>query len=257
MFSDWKWPHNGQDIPRITSHWTLFTHGQKGTPHGYDQIDPRIHSHLKMFKFQVFGLQVFGSNKYGLKTETSDAASMRKDVPKVPQGPAQELRLSGDCRLGRGRQALARAAAALRIIPWGTPQAGLPVTTHQTLRACWPPCQHFSLFFLSQRFYFFLGKASFVRMACFGMTTLDCEVQRISSVRHVFITHELQCWLSGFLYLLKKSTFISIFATLSSFPSNLNRKLNVKDWAEFKYWIKQISVLLDNIGKVFLTFLPK
>lgn len=104
MFSDWKWPHNGQDIPQTTLHWTLFTHGQKGTPHGYDQIDLPIHAHLKNFKFQVFGLQVFGSNKHGLKTKTSDAASMRKYVTEVPQGIAPVLRLSGDCGLRRCRQ---------------------------------------------------------------------------------------------------------------------------------------------------------
>lgn len=196
MFSDWKWPHNGQDIPQTTSHWTLFTDGQKGTPHGYEQIDLPIHAHLKNFKFQVFGLQVFDANKYGLKTKTSDAASMRKYVTEVPQGIAPVLRLSGDCGLRRCRQPSGPHRG-------GTPQAGFPVTTHHVLRTCWPPCQHFSLFFLSHQFYFFLGKASFVRMACFGMTTLDCEVQRISSVRHVFITHRLQCWLSGFIPLKK------------------------------------------------------
>lgn len=42
-------------------------------------------------------------------------------------------------------------------------------------QARWPPRHHFSLFFLAQWLFFFLGKESFVRMACLGMTTLDVK----------------------------------------------------------------------------------
>lgn len=48
-----------------------------------------------------------------------------------------------------------------------------------------------------------------------------------------------------------------IFANVSSFPSNLNRKVNVQHWAECKYHVARTSVLLGTRDKVFLTFPDK
>lgn len=48
------------------------------------------------------------------------------------------------------------------------------------------------------------------------------------------------------IYNFKYLQWFSIFANVSSFPSDLNRKFNVKDWADLKYCVEKISVLLDN-----------
>lgn len=125
---------------------------------------------------------------------------------------------------------------------------------HRMLRLT-SPCQHFSLFFLSQRFYFFLGKESSVRMACLGWHyTVKYEEFLLQVVCFLHTNCNADC---QDLERQKNLHWFPIFANASSFPSNLHRKCNAKDWAEFKYCIKQISVLLDNTGKVSPTFLPK
>lgn len=85
-----------------------------------------------------------------------------------------------DRPLGRGRSSLEDHTG------WGAPRLLSPPPDAQGPLTS--PCQHFSLFCLSQRFHFFLGKESSARMACLGMT-LHGEVRRVSSVSRVFLTH--------------------------------------------------------------------
>lgn len=79
-------------------------------------------------------------------------------------------------------------------------------------------------------------------------TTVDYELQRVSSVRLLYtLTAMFTIRVWSFKYL---QIWFPIYANVSSLPSNLKRKFNVKDWADLKSCVKKISVLLDNTDKV-------